>query len=256
MRAAVFRAAAWTAIAFGLVAISVTSRNEGEASQPPPDIPASPAAPAAPMPTTHPPRASNEVEDTVRTIVDGDTVILEDGRAVRYIGIDTPEIKNKSRRSDCYANEATERNRKLVEGKRVRLETDTTEQDRYGRILRYLYADGVFVNLALVAGGYARSLTYPPDTKHQTVLRGAEQEARRARRGLWGEACPTLNVPSPHARRNGSDRQRLQVTDDRDCSDFSSQRAAQEFFRSHGGPENDPHRLDVDRDGSACESLL
>lgn len=42
---------------------------------------------------------------------------------------------------------------------------------------------------------------------------------------------------------------------DRDCSDFSTWRAAQKFYKRHGGPRRDPHRLDADRDGIACESL-
>lgn len=42
---------------------------------------------------------------------------------------------------------------------------------------------------------------------------------------------------------------------DRDCPDFTSQRAAQEFFEASGGPTKDPHNLDRDGDGKACESL-
>lgn len=42
---------------------------------------------------------------------------------------------------------------------------------------------------------------------------------------------------------------------DKDCSDFRSWRAAQNFYKSHGGPKRDPHRLDADRDGIACEDL-
>lgn len=42
---------------------------------------------------------------------------------------------------------------------------------------------------------------------------------------------------------------------DKDCSDFRSWRAAQNFYKSHGGPRRDPHRLDADHDGIACESL-
>jgi hypothetical protein len=45
------------------------------------------------------------------------------------------------------------------------------------------------------------------------------------------------------------------VAGDKDCSDFSSWRAAQKFYKKHGGPYRDPHRLDADRDGIACESL-
>lgn len=42
---------------------------------------------------------------------------------------------------------------------------------------------------------------------------------------------------------------------DKDCSDFSTWRAAQKFYKRHGGPRRDPHRLDADHDGIACESL-
>lgn len=42
---------------------------------------------------------------------------------------------------------------------------------------------------------------------------------------------------------------------DRDCSDFSTQKQAQKFFKKAGGPKKDPHRLDADHDGIACEAL-
>jgi Excalibur calcium-binding domain len=42
---------------------------------------------------------------------------------------------------------------------------------------------------------------------------------------------------------------------DRDCEDFASQKKAQKFFKKKGGPKKDPHGLDADNDGIACESL-
>lgn len=42
---------------------------------------------------------------------------------------------------------------------------------------------------------------------------------------------------------------------DKDCSDFNTWREAQRFYKRHGGPQRDPHRLDADHDGIACESL-
>ena len=41
---------------------------------------------------------------------------------------------------------------------------------------------------------------------------------------------------------------------DRDCGDFATQRAAQIFFLNNGGPQSDPHGLDAEGDGIACES--
>jgi len=98
------------------------------------------------------------------------------------IGIDTPEVYPQTK---YYGPEAWAKNRELVEGKVVTLEKDVTEADAYGRLLRYVYVDGVFVNGELVRLGYARAIAYPPDTKYQERLAQLEEEARGAGRGLW-----------------------------------------------------------------------
>lgn len=72
-----------------------------------------------------------------------------------------------------------------MEGKTVTLEKDVSETDVYGRLLRYVWVDGVFVNGELVRLGYARAISYPPDTKYQERLAQLEEEARQASRGLW-----------------------------------------------------------------------
>ena len=115
-------------------------------------------------------------------VVDGDTVVIESGQRVRYIGIDTPELGPPA---EPFAIEAWQANRVLVGGKVVRLEKDTTETDRYGRLLRYVYVDGTFVNAELVRQGLARARDYPPDTRHQDFLNEMEDEARQASRGVW-----------------------------------------------------------------------
>lgn len=112
-------------------------------------------------------------------VIDGDTVVLGSGARVRYIGIDTPE------EGAPFYQEAAEANRRLVEGKTVRLEMDTSNGDRYGRLLRYVYRDDVMVNLELVKQGLAEAKAYPPDTKYQTQLEAAELEARAAGLGMW-----------------------------------------------------------------------
>lgn len=122
----------------------------------------------------------------VAAVIDGDTIRLNTGHTVRYIGINTPE---STIRKECFGKEAAEENKRLVESKTVRLERDRSETDRYGRLLRYVYVDDIFVNEQLARGGFAESRAYPPDTAKQDVLAAAEQEAREAGRGMWS-ACP------------------------------------------------------------------
>lgn len=125
----------------------------------------------------------------VLRIVDGDTIVLEGDQKLRYIGINTPESVDPRRPVECMAKEASNRNKELVEGKQVTLEKDVSETDRYGRLLRYVYVDGVMVNEQLVREGYALASAYPPDVKYQDRLKAAEDEARMEKRGLWGK-CP------------------------------------------------------------------
>ena len=85
------------------------------------------------------------------------------------------------------AEEATEANRALVEGKKVRLEYDVQKQDKYGRTLAYVYLeDGTFVNAELVKQGYAQVATYPPNVKYVDLFQKYQQEAQKEKRGLWG----------------------------------------------------------------------
>lgn len=98
---------------------------------------------------------------------------------MRYIGMDTPE------KGEPYYLEALQMNNELVGGKKVRLEKDISDRDRYGRLLRYIYVDDIFVNAELVRQGYAHAHAYPPDIKYQTYLETAEEEARRMNRGIW-----------------------------------------------------------------------
>ncbi|MEK7607133.1 MAG: thermonuclease family protein [Patescibacteria group bacterium] len=131
---------------------------------------------------------------TVRRVIDGDTIELKSGLRVRYIGVDTPETVDPRRRPvQCYGKDASLRNRELVEGKIVELESDKSKRDKYGRLLYYAYIDGVMVNEQLVRDGFARAKSYPPDIKYQDRLRAAEKEARAAGRGLWSH-CPATQA--------------------------------------------------------------
>lgn len=131
----------------------------------------------------------------VTRIIDGDTIEIEGGQKIRYIGIDTPESKDPNRPVECFSSEATQKNEELVAGKEIRLEKDVSETDRYGRLLRYVYVDDQMVNEILVREGYAQASAYPPDVKHQDLFDSAESEAREQEKGLWGDIC--LEEPSP-----------------------------------------------------------
>ncbi len=124
----------------------------------------------------------------VERAVDGDTVVLAGGERVRYIGVDTPELHHPRKPVQAYAREAMEFNRRLVEGKRVRLEFDADRRDKYRRLLAYVFLeDGTFVNAELVKQGYAQLLTIPPNVKYSDLFLKLQREAREAKRGLWGD---------------------------------------------------------------------
>lgn len=124
-------------------------------------------------------------------VIDGDTVVLDSGETVRYIGIDTPETKHPRRGVQCFGKQATEKNTELVLGKTVRLEKDVSERDRYNRLLRFVYLSTdqgeVFVNDVLVREGYAKAVTYPPDVTFTERFKEAQREAQEHNRGLWRE---------------------------------------------------------------------
>jgi micrococcal nuclease len=126
----------------------------------------------------------------VVAVVDGDTIkVLIDGveERVRYIGIDTPESYGTGA-PECYSQEASARNRTLVDGKQVTLVADAEDRDKYERLLRYVYVDGVLVNEVLVQEGFATTMTIEPNTGKQQLFVDTEAAARLAGAGLWS-AC-------------------------------------------------------------------
>ena len=114
----------------------------------------------------------------VQRVIDGDTVVLADGARVRYIGMDTPE------RGERLFDEATAYNRRLVEGQRVGLLKDQSEADRFGRLLRYVFAGDILVNAELVREGLAEAKRYDPDVKFADCFDTLMQEARDNKRGM------------------------------------------------------------------------
>ncbi len=218
--------------------------------------------------STTPNNSPREVA-TVSKVIDGDTISLSDGRIVRYIGIDTPETKHPSKPIGCWGLEAHQRNTELVLGKTVELEKDSSETDRYGRLLRYVYVGNVLVNEQLVAEGFAIAKAYPPDTLRQATFAQAQVSAQTAAAGIWAPTCrlqvtPTVGFTageslletSVTATENSRECVFSCNLPDRDCGDFDSVTAAQVFFACCGFTrDNDPMRLDSVGvgDGLACE---
>ena len=121
-------------------------------------------------------------------VVDGDTIQLINGQYVRYIGIDTPEEFDPRKAVQCYAKEAAERNRGLVEGKNIVFYKDVSAHDKYARWLGFIYLeDGTFVNKKLIEEGYAFEYRYKPDISKDAEFKEAEQRARDAKLGLWSQ---------------------------------------------------------------------
>jgi micrococcal nuclease len=112
-----------------------------------------------------------------------------ESRTVRYIGVDTPETVAPDRPVQCFGKAASDFNRRLVGGRRVRLVLGRERRDRYGRLLAYVHVQGgPLVEDELLRGGYARTLTIPPNDERAGHFVALERRARRGRRGLWG-AC-------------------------------------------------------------------
>jgi micrococcal nuclease len=196
---------------------------------------------------------ANRQSAKVIGVRDGDTIEVDLGsgnfETVRYIGIDTPESVDPRRAVECFGKEASNMNNTLVMNKKIQLEKDISETDKYGRLLRYVFVDNIFVNQYLVDEGFAHASSYPPDVKYQEDLNSAEEDARLNKKGLWS-ACSSTNENNNTRGDNNPD--------DKDCSDFKSQKDAQEYFNSKGGSSTyNADKLDgSDRDGVVCEGLL
>jgi micrococcal nuclease len=142
----------------------------------------------SPISLTTPTSLNSPTFARVTKVIDGDTIEIENGDRVRYIGINTPEVEI----SECYATEASEINKNLVLGKVVKLEKDVSETDKYGRLLRYVYVGDMFVDDYLVKNGYAKIETVPPDVEYKDEFLQSQNYAKENNLGLWKE-CMSIH---------------------------------------------------------------
>ena len=138
-------------------------------------------------------RLERTAEPSVRVVevIDGDTIVVAFANGatdtVRLLGVDTPETKHPTKGVECYGPEASAFTTRRLTGRVVRLESDVQRRDVYDRRLAYVHLDGHRFEDVLLRKGYARFLVIPPNDAHGRDLLAAELDARRHRRGLWGD---------------------------------------------------------------------
>lgn len=136
---------------------------------------------------------------TATRVVDGDTLVLDNGEKVRLIGVDTPETKHPLKQVEYFGAEAYDFTRGQIEGAEVRIEYDWEKRDKYGRLLAYVYRkkDDFFLNAEIIKQGFGFAYTYSP-FKHLAEFRDYEKKAREGGIGLW-KAAPHRPAPAAAA---------------------------------------------------------
>jgi micrococcal nuclease len=120
-------------------------------------------------------------EGMVKRVIDGDTIVLEDGTEIRLVGVNAPE------KNDSYYFEATNFTKKLTENKKVKLEYDAYTSDRFGRVLAYVIIGDKNLSIELVKNGLAKVKIYQDRRKliYQDQLLAAQELAKKNKLGLW-----------------------------------------------------------------------
>lgn len=159
------------------------------------------AQPTSPQPST--PSQGYKVTE----VVDGDTIKVSINGSVetlRIIGLDTPETLDPRKPVQCFGKEASNKAKAFLIGKTVTLEADSTqgELDKYGRLLRYVFLDGVDYGKTMISEGYAHEYTYKLPYKYQTAYKAAQASAEANKLGFWSpNSCngTTSTAVSPTA---------------------------------------------------------
>ena len=124
----------------------------------------------------------------VTRVIDGDTIEVKiNGKVetVRMILVDTPETKHPRLGVQPFGPEASSFTKNTLTGKKIGLEKDVTDRDRYGRLLRYVWLDGKLFNQMLIEKGLARVAIFQPDVKYVEQFRAAQQKVQKQGIGIW-----------------------------------------------------------------------
>ena len=135
-------------------------------------------------------RRGLDADHRVVDVLDGDTIVVARGNqpdTIRLLGIDTPETHHPTKPVQGFGPEASAYTTRRLAGRIVRLEDDVETHDIYGRHLAYVYVDGHRFDDEPLEQGYARRLAIEPNHAHARAMLDEELDAKRHRRGLWGE---------------------------------------------------------------------
>jgi micrococcal nuclease len=141
-------------------------------------------------------RTTNDLPENsypVLKVVDGDTIdVLVENQLVRVrlLGINSPESVDPRRHVECFGKEASRYLKSILGDSVVRLEKDRDkpDTDEYGRWLRYVYMNDVFINRDMIANGYAYEYTYHNEQyQFQDEFKNVEKNARELQIGLWNK---------------------------------------------------------------------
>jgi micrococcal nuclease len=149
-------------------------------------------------------QASADDYISVRRVYDGDTILLENGMHVRYIGINAPEIAHQDKPGEPFGPEALAFNEKIVLSGPVRIQGDQEASDQYSRRLAYVFLqDGTFVNREIVRKGLAYVLYKPLNATYDAELLKSQQEAMKAGKGMWKnwKEKPSVYIGNKKSRR-------------------------------------------------------
>jgi micrococcal nuclease len=139
----------------------------------------------------------------VKTVLDGDSIILANGTKVRYFGVNTPEYKQP------FAEEAKQFNTQLVRGKEVEVVPAKKKRDGYGRLLAYVSVNDSLINARLLEEGLAYLFTFGPFAHYEEWL-ALQQRAQAQHKGMWKEGVfGPLKITTLHANAKGNDRKNL-----------------------------------------------
>ncbi|HSC47144.1 MAG TPA: thermonuclease family protein [Gammaproteobacteria bacterium] len=141
------------------------------------------------------PAAGTLTAAVVRHVIDGDTVVLADGRHLRLVGIDAMELGHAGASDQPYSQEARRRLSELLAQSdgRVGMEIGNEAYDVHGRMLAYLYSpSGADLGQALLVEGLAVLIAEPPDVERLTCYGAAERSARSRRLGIWSVESPLV----------------------------------------------------------------
>lgn len=209
---------------------------------------------------------------SVLRVVDGDTVAVEiEGKeeVLRLIGINTPETVDPRKPVQCFGIEASNKAKETLNGKKVSIEADNTQNDldKYNRPLRYIYLEnGTNFNKMMIEEGYAFEYTYSSiPYKYQTDFKNAEKTAREQKKGLWAEtACSgSLTKPTANSETSSSPVSTASIPEQKNTDSFSGNCAGKRtcgqmvnceeayFYLNSCGVSG----LDRDKDGIPCETI-